>query len=414
MRVVVLGAGVVGVTSAWYLARAGHQVTVIERQAEAALETSFANGGQISVCHAEPWAHPGVLPKVLQWLGREDAPLLWRLRMDPAQWAWGMRFLAQCSASRALANIKSLIHLGLYSRNCLQSLRDELGLKYDQLQCGILHFYTDRSEFEHAIPQARLMTELGCERKLVSAEGCVAIEPALKASESILVGGTYTPADESGDVRQFTQALARQCQGLGVRFQHDTSVTALHREQGAISGVALSDGSALQGDVYVVCLGSYTPLLLSPLGVRLPIYPAKGYSITVPLSDDSVAPTVSLTDDGHKLVYSRLGKRLRVAGTAEFNGYDTTLNRARIDALLCRTRQLFPSLCPSGPIEEWAGLRPATPGNVPYIGRTRYANLFVNSGHGTLGWTLACGSGSLLADLVSGAVPDIDASPYQP
>lgn len=199
-----------------------------------------------------------------------------------------------------------------------------------------------------------------------------------------------------------------------MRFQHDTSVTALHREQGGISGVALSDGSALQGDVYVVCLGSYTPLLLSPLGVRLPIYPAKGYSITVPLSDDSVAPTVSLTDDGHKLVYSRLGKRLRVAGTAEFNGYDTTLNRARIDALLCRTWQLFPSLCPSGPIEEWAGLRPATPGNVPYIGRTRYANLFVNSGHGTLGWTLACGSGSLLADLVSGEVPDIDASPYQP
>lgn len=414
MRVLVLGAGVVGVTSAWYLAQAGHEVSVIDRQPNAALETSFANGGQISVCHAEPWAHPGVLPHMLRWLGREDAPLLWRLRLDVAQWRWGWEFLRQCSPSRARANIQALVQLGLHSRACLQALRERLGLEYDQLQRGILHFYTDFAEFEHAIPQAELMTQLGCERRIVSAAECVSIEPALARSQQPLVGGTYTPADESGDARRFTQSLAGECQAEGVQFHYGAPINALRREGGAITGVLLADGTVREADAYVVCLGSYSPLLLQPLGLRLPVYPAKGYSITIPLTKDSLAPTVSLTDDGHKLVYSRLGQRLRVAGTAEFTGYDVSLNRSRLNALLARTRVLFPEVKFEGAVEEWAGLRPATPGNVPLIGATRYSRLYVNTGHGTLGWTLSCGSGQLLADLVSGNRPDVDAKYYQP
>lgn len=414
MRIAVLGAGVVGVTSAWYLSQAGHEVTVVDRQPEAALETSYANGSQISVCHAEPWAHPGVLSQVMRWLGREDAPLLWRLRADWDQWRWGLQFLAQCGAARTRFNIESLVELGLHSRACLQSLRDTLGLEYDQLQRGILHFYTDRSEFEHAIPQAELMTQLGCERIPVSAAECLSIEPALRHSGSTIVGGTYTPADESGDAHKFSQALARRCEASGVMFRYGTGIDAVHHEGGRITGVRLAAGEVLVADAYVACLGSYTPVVLKPLGLNLPVYPAKGYSITIPLEEGSEAPVVSLTDDGYKLVYSRLGQRLRVAGTAEFCGYDTSLNRKRLDALLIRAKTLFPHLQAAGPVEEWAGLRPATPGNVPLIGATRYSNLYLNTGHGTLGWTLSCGSGQLLADLMSSRQPRVDARRYMP
>lgn len=414
MRVVVLGAGVVGVTSAWYLAAAGHEVTVVDRQPNAAMETSYANGSQISVCHAEPWAHPGVVSQVLRWLGREDAPLLWRVRPDLAQWRWGLQFLAQCGAVRTRFNIESLVELGLHSRRCLQSLRDSLGLQYDQLQRGILHFYTDQVEFDRAIPQAELMTSLGCERKVVSAAECLSIEPALRQSAADIVGGTYTPADESGDARKFSQLLAERSKASGVRFRFDAAIERLMQAGGRIAGVRLSGGEVLEADAFVACLGSYTPLLLKPLGLYLPVYPAKGYSITIPLQEGCDAPVVSLTDDGYKLVYSRLGQRLRVAGTAEFCGYDTSLNRKRLDALRSRVSTLFPDLRPAGAIEDWAGLRPATPGNVPLIGATRYPNLYLNTGHGTLGWTLSCGSAQLLADLVSGHSPEVDASRYKP
>ena len=414
MRVVVLGAGIIGVTSAWYLANAGHEVTVVERQAGPGLETSFANGGQISVCHAEPWANPAALSKIVRWLGREDAPLLWRFRLDPRQWAWGVRFLAQCGAGRTRRNIEALVALGLHSRQCLRELRAALGLKYDHLEKGILHFYTDAREFEHAIPQAELMTRLGCPRKVVSSAECQVIEPALAAIASQIVGGTYTPDDESGDAHLFSQALAARCREAGVLFRYGTTVRDLVREGDRISCVRTGDGETIRADAYVVALGSYTPLLLAPLGVSLPIYPAKGYSITIPLADDALAPTVSLTDDGYKLVYTRLGQRLRVAGTAEFCGYDTRLNPARIEALKVRVRQVLPQVIPAGDIEEWAGLRPATPGNVPLIGATSCRNLFLNAGHGTLGWTLACGSGQLLADLVEGRPPRVDAGYYSP
>lgn len=416
MRVTVLGAGVVGVTSAWYLAAKGHEVTVIERQPQPAQETSFANGGQISVSHAEPWANPQAPFKALRWMGREDAPLLWRLRADPAQWVWGLQFLRECTAARARANVSAIVRLGLSSRTALQALRRELALEYDQLERGILHFYTDRAEFEHALPQAALMREFGCDRMPKTAAECLAIEPALAGSRAPVVGGTYTAGDESGDARRFTETLAQHAAANGVRFRFGETVAALERAGGRLTGVRLGSGERVSAGLTVLALGSYSPLLLRPLGVHLPVYPAKGYSATLALPDGVTAPTVSLTDDGHKIVISRLGQFLRVAGTAEFNGYDTSLNAARCEALVRRTREIFPELASVTQVEYWAGLRPATPGNVPLIcdmAATGLSGLWLNTGHGTLGWTLACGSARLLADLVSGHDPGLDPAPYR-
>jgi len=413
MRVAVLGAGVVGVTAAWYLAEAGHEVTVIERQPGPALETSFANGGQISVSHAEPWANPGAPLKILKWIGREDAPLLWRFSTDLQQWLWGLRFLRECTPARMRANIVAILRLALYSRTALQVLRRDSGIRYEEQQRGILHVYADAREFAHAVPQAALMRQYGCERVVKNAAECLEIEPALAGSRVPLVGGTYTAGDESGDAQKFTAALAAMGAARGVSFRYDAAIGALISDGDQLSGVRLADGETLRADAYVAALGSYTPLLLRPLGLRLPVYPAKGYSATIALAEDSVAPTVSLTDDQHKLVFSRLGQRLRVAGTAEFAGFNTDVNAARCQALLERSYSLFPRAGGRDTVEFWAGLRPATPNNVPLIGRSRYGNLFLSTGHGTLGWTMACGSGRLIADLVSGRTPEIEATEYR-
>lgn len=416
MRVIVLGAGVVGVAAAWYLAADGHDVTVVERQPAPAMETSHANGGQISVSHAEPWANPRAPWQVLEWLGREDAPLLWRLRADPAQWAWGLRFLRECLPARTRANVRAIVRLGLASRDALQALRLALGIEYNQLERGILHFYTDPRAFESALPQAELMRQFGCERVPKSAAECLEIEPALGASLAPVVGGTYTAADESGDARRFTEELARFAAAAGVVFRHQAVVARLVRDGARVAGVCLADGEMLAAEATVLALGSYSPLLLRPLGVRLPVYPAKGYSVTLGLRAGSAAPVVSLTDDECKIVISRLGDVLRVAGTAEFSGYDTTLNPVRCDALVRRVRQIFPRLETQGDVASWAGLRPATPGNVPLVcslAHAGLAGLWLDTGHGTLGWTLACGSGRLLADLVAGRDPGLDPAPYQ-
>jgi D-amino-acid dehydrogenase len=416
MRVIVLGAGVVGVASAWYLAADGHEVTVIDRQPAPAMETSFANGGQISVSHAEPWASPGAPLRALKWMGREDAPLLWRWRADPAQWAWGLRFLRQCTAARARANIRAIVGLGLASRAALQALRRELGLEYAQLERGILHFYTDPGEFERALPQAALMREFGCERVAKTAAECIAIEPALAQSRQPIVGGTYTASDESGDARRFTELLAQAATARGVVFRLGAAVANLRCADGRVRGVQLASGEVVDAEAIVVALGSHSPLLLRPLGLALPVYPAKGYSATLLLPDGVAAPTVSLTDDGHKLVVSRLGQTLRVAGTAEFNGYDTALNPVRCEALRRRIVEIFPSLAAVTRIDYWAGLRPATPGNVPLVddlGPRGFKGLWLNTGHGTLGWTLACGSARLLADRIAGRDPGLDARPYR-
>jgi len=412
MRVIVLGAGVVGTASAWYLARAGHEVTVVERQGAAGLETSFANGGQISVSHAEPWANPDAPGKIWEWLGREDAPLLFRLRGDARQWAWGLRFLVECLPFRTRGNIRQILALALYSRAQLQLLRRDTGIQYDQLTRGILHFYTDEEEFERAVEQATLMRQYGCERDIKTAAECIAIEPALRHAAERIVGGTYTATDESGDARKFTAGLAQLAAAQGVRFLYGRSIKRLEAERRRIMSIVLADAEGgddrISADAYVVALGSYSPLVLRSVGISIPVYPLKGYSITVPLEAGDEAPTVSLTDDSHKLVFSRLGERLRVAGTAELNGYNTDVNDVRCQAIVRRTFDLFPSAGHPERAEFWTGLRPATPSNVPVVGRTRYANLFLNTGHGTLGWTMACGSGRAIADIVSGRQPEPD------
>ena len=416
MHVVVLGAGVTGVTAAWYLRQSGHEVTVLERQPAAGMETSFANGGQISVSHAEPWANPHAPLQILQWLAREDAPLLFRLRADWQQWMWGLAFLRECTPARTRHNIAQLVNLGLYSRAALQKLRADTAIEYDQVTRGILHFYTSEKEWEHAQQAAAVMREYGCELEMVDAAGCVAIEPALSSASDQITGASMTRSDESGDAHKFTQGLARLCAEAGVQFRYGVTIDALHvsgtsaarRAEGVRVRSEAGANETVNADACVLCLGSYSPLLTRPLGLHLNIYPAKGYSVTMPVADAARAPMVSLTDDEYKLVFSRLGDRLRIAGTAELNGYNTELNAVRCNAILKRAQVLFPEAGDASQAQFWTGLRPATPSNVPYIGASRIANLYLNTGHGTLGWTHACGSGQAIADIVSGHKPEVD------
>lgn len=407
MKVIVIGAGVVGTTTAWYLAASGHEVTVIDRQPGAGQETSFANGGQISVSHAEPWANPAAPWKLLSWIGKEDAPLLFRWRLDPELFRWGLGFLSECRGSRMRANIRAIVNLASYSRDCLKQLRLDTDIEYDQLCRGILHFYTDERELKAAAVAAQLMRDFGLDRREVDAAECVRIEPALTDARGIIVGGHYTPSDESGDAHKFTRNLAELAKARGVRFETGLPVARLRGNASRIEGVERYDGECLTADAYVVACGSFSNALLAPLGLSLPIYPAKGYSATFTLDEgESFAPSVSLTDDGHKLVFSRLGNRLRVAGTAEMNGYGMGLNAVRCAAITERTRQIFPHLRTLGEPSYWTGLRPATPSNVPFIGRAKPSNLYLNTGHGTLGWTMSCGSGKALADMISGRRPE--------
>jgi D-amino-acid dehydrogenase len=412
MKVIVLGAGVTGITSAWFLRQAGHDVTVVDRQPGAGLETSFANGGQISVSHAEPWANPSAPLKVLKWLGQEDAPLLFRLRPDMRQWLWGLSFLRECTPARTRHNIRQIVNLGLYSRDTLRQLRQDANLQYDQLTRGILHFYTSQSEFDAAQAPARQMRELGCELDMKSAEECVRIEPALAQCRDRIVGGSMTGSDESGDAHQFTRHLAQRCAEAGVEFLYNTRIVGQQREGDTLKSVQIanSDGivSTLRADRFVLCMGAFSAGFARELGISLNIYPAKGYSVTLPVLDPSKSFEVSLTDDEYKLVFSRLGDRLRIAGTAELNGYDNSLNLARCEAIVRRVRQLFPDMTDGRDARYWSGLRPATPSNVPYIGRSKIANLYLNTGHGTLGWTHSAGSGRAIAEIVSGRQPEVD------
>ena len=416
MRVIVLGAGLLGTTSAYFLSQLGHEVTVVDRQATPGAETSFANGGQISVSHAEPWANPSAPLKVLQWLGKEDAPLLFRIRADMRQWLWGLQFLRECSPARTRHNIEQIVRLGTYSRDTLQQLRADTGIDYAQRSQGILHFYTSQKEFDGAQGPAEQMRALGCERHVISADAAVALEPALAHIRPQLTGATYTAEDESGDANRFTRELARLCEAAGVQFRMGHTVTALREAGGRIDHVEVTDAEGrfqrLRADAYVLAMGAFSPLLAAPLGLRLPIYPAKGYSVTMPVKDAAMAHQVSLTDDEFKLVFSRLtgpdGDRLRIAGTAELNGYNRDLNTVRCEAIVRRVEQLFPGAGDTTQAQFWTGLRPATPSNVPLIGATKMPNLFLNTGHGTLGWTHACGSGKSIARIVSGLAPELD------
>jgi D-amino-acid dehydrogenase len=387
MRVAVLGAGIIGVATAWYLRQEGHDVQVIDRREGPGLETSFANGGQISADHAAPWAGPGVPLQALKWMAREDAPLLFRLRADPAQWRWGLEFLRNCTAARYRENASKLQQLGRYSRAQLQALREETGLQYDQVSRGILVLHTGNRPFEPGWK---------------TADECVALEPAVALLKHRLVGGDYYPRDESGDAYKFTAGLAKLCEAKGVEFKFGVSIEGLSVQNGKISS------PQVKADAFVIALGSYSPLVTRKLGLRLPVYPLKGYSVTMPVKNPAAAWTVSLSDEAHKLVLSRLGDRLRIAGTAELNGYNTEINQVRCEAIVRRVMELFPDAGDPSQATYWAGLRPATPSNLPCIGPTKYPNLFLNTGHGTLGWTHACGSGRILADVVSGRRPEVE------
>ena len=416
MRVLVLGSGLLGVSSAYYLSQLGHDVTVIDRQASPAAETSFANGGQISVSHAEPWANPSAPLKVLQWLGKEDAPLLFRIRADMRQWLWGLQFLRECTPARTSHNIKQIVRLGTYSRDMLQALRRDTGLSYAQRTQGILHFYTTQKEFDGALKPAELMRLLGCERQVISVDEAVRLEPALQHIRPQLAGATYTAEDESGDANMFARELVKLCQNAGVKFLMSHTVTALREAGGEIDHVEATDSEGrfqrVRADAYVMAMGSMSPIYAAPLGIQLPIYPAKGYSVTMPVVDAAKAYQVSLTDDEYKLVFSRYtteaGDRMRIAGTAELNGYDRYLNRVRCEAIVKRVAQLFPGAGDAEQAQFWTGLRPATPSNVPLIGKTKLNNFYLNTGHGTLGWTHACGSGKSIARIISGLAPEVD------
>jgi D-amino-acid dehydrogenase len=409
--VLVLGAGVVGVSAAWFLRDAGHDVIVVDRQPGAALETSFANGGQVSASHAEPWANPAAPAKIVRWLGQADAPLLLRPRLEMQQWLWGAAFLRECLPGRSAANIRAILRLALHSRAAIKRLRRELGLDYDCVEGGILHFYTDRREFEASLAPAALMRELGCERRSISTGDAVALEPALAAIADSLVGADYCAEDESGDAHRFSQALAVRCADRGVHFLFESTATSLLTADGRVLGARVQrvDGAQdeVRADATIVCLGVQSVALLRPLGIRPLIYPGKGYSATFDVVEATRAPRVSLTDDQFKLVFSRLGQRLRVAGTAEIGAWDLELDPVRCAALTKRTEQLFPGACDYSHPQYWAGLRPVTPSNVPYLGPTRIPGLFLNAGHGTLGWTLGPGNGQLIAQVVSGLAPAI-------
>jgi D-amino-acid dehydrogenase len=403
---IVLGGGVVGINTAYWLLRAGKSVCVIDRQPAAGLETSFANGGQVSVSHAEPWANPSAPLKVLKWLLKGDAPLLFRPRLDVHQWLWLAKFLVDCWPSRADRHTAEIVKLATESRGLIQKIRAEEGFHYDERTKGILHFYRDKHEFEAAIPVAELMRKYGCEREVIDADRVVEIEPAFAEKRNEIVGATYTVADESGDALKFTQALAQVCETRGGEFLYNHQVTALDadRRDGAVRSIEVAgpDGyRTLKARDIVVSLGSWSAPFLRPYGVNLNIYPAKGYSVTIPTNGSNTTPVTSLTDDEHKLVYSNLGGRLRVAGTAELSGYSRDLNMTRCQAIVRAVKNLFPRAGDFDRATFWTGLRPATPSNIPYVGRTRYRNLWLNTGHGTLGWTMGAGSGFRIANMIA-------------
>ncbi len=396
--VIVLGAGIVGISTAYHLSRQGYGVLVVDRLPGPGLDTSFANGGQVSVSHAEPWANPTAPLKVLKWLGRDDGPLLFRPRLDPGQWTWLLGWMVECLPHRTRANTRRIVELALDSRAWIQRIRAEEGIAYDAQTRGILHFYRDLREFEAAIPVAAQMRAAGLDREVVDVARMIEIEPALASARARLVGGTFTATDESGDAQAFTAGLAAACARRGVKFRYGAEVTAIRSgTEIEIKELATARYETLATRAVVVALASYSRPLLHPLGIRLNIYPAKGYSVTIPTDGYAGAPFVSLTDDQYKLVYSRLGRRLRVAGTAELSGYERQLSQLRVRAILDNVRALFPDAGDFDAASAWAGLRPTTPSNVPYLGRTRVPGLYLNTGHGTLGWTMGPGTGALVA-----------------
>ena len=411
-RVLVLGAGILGVHTAYFLRQRGYEVTVVDRQPGPALETSFANGSQISVSQSDPWASPHAPFKILKWLGKEDAPLLFRLKLDVNQWRWGLRFLYECLPSRAEHNTLQAMRLSEYSRRTLQMLRKETGIQYDHAEAGIMMIHSDAQSFDDAAKAAQLLIRNGERRDVLSVAEAVRIEPALAHTAPTLAGAIYAPNDESGDAYKFTIAMADKAAAMGVEFRYNTTIKRIDRAGGEVSGVVVTHADrpdeTLTADAYVVALGSYSSALLRDVGVDAMVYPAKGYSATLPIVNQAGAPKGSITDDEMKIVFTTIGQRLRIAGTAELNGFDTTLNPVRCEALTRRAKHHFPDLCDWATVEYWTGLRPATPSNLPIIGQSKLKNLYLNTGHGTLGWTEGPGSARALADIIAGQKPEVD------
>jgi D-amino-acid dehydrogenase len=408
VKVLILGSGVIGVTSAYYLARAGHEVTVVDRQPRPGLETSFANAGEVSPGYSSPWAGPGVPVKAIKWLLMKHGPLVIRPKLDPVMWLWLLKMLRNCTAARYAVNKRRMIPIAEYSRDCLRALRHETGIRYDERERGTLQLFRYASQLDGTADDIAVLKQYGVPFEVLDRAGCIAAEPALSAVQDKIAGGLRLPRDETGDCHMFTQALALEAEKLGVRFAFNVAIEGLNADATRITGVATSKGM-LQADAYVVALGSWSPRLVRPLGISLPVYPVKGYSITVPVSDPDAAPVSTVMDESYKVAITRLGNRIRVGGTAEVSGYSTKLYPARRATLDHSLTELFPR---GGRLAEatfWSGLRPMTPDGPPVIGATRYANLHLNTGHGTLGWTMACGSGRVLADMLSGRKPDIDA-----
>ncbi|WP_019646345.1 D-amino acid dehydrogenase [Novispirillum itersonii] len=407
MKVVVLGSGVIGTTSAWYLARAGHEVTVIDRQSGPALETSFANAGEVSFGYCSPWAAPGIPMKAVKWLMMEHAPLILRPKVDGAMIRWLVQMLSNCTSSRYAINKSRMLRLADYARQSLADLRAETGLTYDERMKGTLQLFRTQAQLDASAKDVKALKADGIPCELLDPDACIRVEPALARVRHKIVGGLQTPLDETGDCFKFTNNLARLAEGKGVTFRWNEEIRRIETLGDRVTGV-VTDKGTLKADAVVVALGSWSPMMLAEHAIRLPVYPVKGYSLTIPINNPDLAPESTVMDESYKIAITRLGDRIRVGGMAEISGYNNILEPARRRTLEHSVTDLFPG----GDMSQadfWSGLRPMTPDGTPVIGATHLKGLFLNTGHGTLGWTMSCGSGRLIADIVSGKTPDIDA-----
>jgi len=407
MKIGVLGGGVIGVTTAYYLARQGHEVELIERRSAVAEETSFANAGQVSPGYSSPWAGPGIPVKALKWLSMRHGPLAVRPSVDPDMWRWLFSMLRNCTSERYAVNKGRMVPLAEHSRDCLRALRADTGIAYDERSLGTLQLFRTQQQLDAVAKDIEVLREIGVAYEVLAPKGCLRVEPGLEHATAPIAGGLRLPGDETGDCKIFTERLAALAGQAGVTFSFDTEVTGVTTEGGKFTGVSTSRGQK-SFDACVVALGCASPALLRPHGIRIPIYPIKGYSLTLPVRDDVAAPVSTVMDETYKTAITRLGDRIRVGGTAEVAGFDLTLRPARRAALEHSFRQMFPK---GGDVSEasfWCGLRPMTPDGPPIVGATRVDGLYVNAGHGTLGWTMACGSAEVISDIVSGRPPAID------
>ncbi len=407
MKIVVLGAGVIGVTSAWYLAQAGHDVTVVDRQPAAALETSFANAGEISPGYSTPWAAPGIPQKALRWMVQRHAPLVLHASVDPVRLGWMGRMLRNCTADAYAVNKSRMMRVAEYSRAQLEALRTDTGIRYDERTRGTLQLFRDAKQVKAVAKDIAVLRADGVAYEELDVDGCIAAEPGLVHARDRLAGGLRLPGDETGDCHVFTQALAALAADAGVTFLYDTTIHGLDGARGRIDA-ALTSAGRLTADAFVVALGSYSPAVVAPFGIRLPVHPVKGYSLTLPIVDESRAPVSTVMDETYKVAITRLGDRIRVGGLAELAGFDLSLSPRRRATLAKSVGELFGGAGDLDRATFWTGLRPMTPDGTPIVGPTPVSNLWVNSGHGTLGWTMAAGSARVLADLMSGRTPEIE------